>query len=65
MSDAPGTLLLGESARGMHIPSANPVWNRELLTVCDPPQVTYMHHGYDVVQDLNIVPMGVDDMVNR
>ncbi|XP_039169251.1 alcohol acyl transferase 1 allele RGb [Eucalyptus grandis] len=41
-----------ELARGAHVPSRLPVWQREILNARDPPRVTCTHHEFeDIVID--------------
>ncbi|KAF9625477.1 hypothetical protein IFM89_023393 [Coptis chinensis] len=69
MSDAAGLVqfmnALGEMARGAHIPSIAPIWNRELLNARDPPRVTCVHREYDEVPDTKGTLMPLDDMAHR
>lgn len=55
MSDATGLvqfmMAVGEMARGERTLSVQPVWQRELLSARDPPNVTCTHHEYDEVVD--------------
>ncbi|KAJ4724407.1 Benzyl alcohol O-benzoyltransferase [Melia azedarach] len=44
-----------EMARGEHSPSVFPVWQRELLNARSPPQITCIHHEYEVTNN-NQVP---------
>lgn len=50
MADAAGFLqfitAIGEIARGIRLPTIQPVWCRELLTSRDPPRITFTHNEY-------------------
>ncbi|CAO2834348.1 unnamed protein product [Amaranthus hypochondriacus] len=70
IADAPGIVLLmnaiAELAHGLQSPSTLPVWDRHILNARTTPQVTYDHHEYDVVSDLNgtnIIP--TDELVHK
>ena len=56
-ADAPGLVLLmnaiAELAPGLQSPSTLPVWDRHIFSARTTPQVTYHHHEYDVVSDLD------------
>ncbi|KAK7345239.1 hypothetical protein VNO77_15833 [Canavalia gladiata] len=69
MSDGAGLVQfmsgLGEIARGMHRPSIQPVWCRELLSAREPPKVTCIHREYEQVPDTKGTLIPVDDMVHR
>ncbi|KAJ4724414.1 Benzyl alcohol O-benzoyltransferase [Melia azedarach] len=53
--DAPGFLqfskTLMEFAGGADSPSLMPVWQREVLSARDPPQVTCIHHEYEKINE--------------
>ncbi|KAK7345262.1 hypothetical protein VNO77_15860 [Canavalia gladiata] len=69
MSDAVGLVQfmsgLGEIARGMHQPSIQPVWCRELLNARDPPKITCTHREYEQVPDAKGTIIPLDDMAHR
>ncbi|KAL0423372.1 UNVERIFIED_CONTAM: Benzyl alcohol O-benzoyltransferase [Sesamum radiatum] len=54
-----------ELARGAEIPSILPVWQRHLLSACDPPHVSYMHHEYENIPDTKETLIPLDNMVQR
>lgn len=64
MSDGVGLAqfmtAMGEMARGARIPSVEPVWKREILTVRDLPAESQAHHLYNEIED-DAVGMLVDD----
>ncbi|KAL0423361.1 UNVERIFIED_CONTAM: Benzyl alcohol O-benzoyltransferase [Sesamum radiatum] len=47
------------------IPSILPVWQRHLLSACDPPHVSYMHHEYENIPDTKETLIPLDNMVQR
>ncbi|KAL0289850.1 UNVERIFIED_CONTAM: Benzyl alcohol O-benzoyltransferase [Sesamum angustifolium] len=56
---------MAELARGAEIPSVLPVWQRHLLSACDPPHVSYMHHEYENIPDTRETLIPLDNMVQR
>ncbi|KAJ4724413.1 Benzyl alcohol O-benzoyltransferase [Melia azedarach] len=61
MFDAPGFLqflkTLMEFAEGANSPSLMPVWQREILSARDPPQITCIHHEYENTNERKDVPL--------
>ncbi|KAL5723539.1 hypothetical protein ACHQM5_006927 [Ranunculus cassubicifolius] len=70
MADAAGLvqfmIAVSEIARGASHPSVEPVWNRELLSVCGPLRVTCIHHEYvECTDDSKCPPLGLGEMVHH
>uniref|UniRef100_A0A0E0NZ38 Uncharacterized protein n=1 Tax=Oryza rufipogon TaxID=4529 RepID=A0A0E0NZ38_ORYRU len=42
---------VGDIARGEALLTISPLWNREMLTMCYPPQITHTHLAYEPLRD--------------